>query len=66
VLKEEDFINQVLVVKLEIFTNELSEVLILKKELNPLKGSTQRYVDMKFFDDEKRRQRTRLCCQLMT
>jgi hypothetical protein len=38
---------------LEIFTNELSEVLILKKELNPLKGSTQRYVDMKFFDDEK-------------
>lgn len=54
VLKEEDFINQVLVVKLEIFTNELSEVLILaKKELNPLKGSTQRYVDMKFFDDEK-------------
>jgi hypothetical protein len=32
VLKEEDFINQVLVVKLEIFTNELSEVLILAKK----------------------------------
>lgn len=54
VLKEEDFINKVLVVNLDIFTNELSEVLILaKKELNPVQGGTQKYVDMKFFDDEK-------------
>tara|TARA_R110000868_G_scaffold3368_5_gene21795 strand:+ start:1434 stop:2186 length:753 start_codon:yes stop_codon:yes gene_type:complete len=54
VLKEEDFINNILVVNLEVFTNELSEVLILaKKELNPIQGGTQKYVDMKFFDDEK-------------
>ena len=54
VLKEEDFINKVLVVNLEIFTNELSEVLILaKKQLNPIQGGTQKYVDMNFFDDEK-------------
>ena len=54
ILKEEDFINKVLVVNLEIFTNELSEVLILaKKQLNPVQGGTQKYVDMKFFDDEK-------------
>ena len=54
VLKEEDFINKVLVVNLEIFTNELSEVLIMaKKQLNPIQGGTQKYVDMKFFDDEK-------------
>ena len=54
ILKEEDFINNVLIVNLEIFTNELSEVLILaKKELNPIQGGTQKYVDMKFFGDEK-------------
>jgi pSer/pThr/pTyr-binding forkhead associated (FHA) protein len=54
ILKEEDFINNVLVVNLEVFTNELSEVLILaKKQLNPIQGGTQKYVDMKFFDDEK-------------
>jgi hypothetical protein len=49
ILKEEDFINNVLVVNLEVFTNELSEVLILaKKQLNPIQGGTQKYVDMKF------------------
>lgn len=54
VLKEEDFINNVVIVNLEVFTNELSEILILaKKQLNPLQGGTQKYVDMKFFDDAK-------------
>jgi hypothetical protein len=49
ILKKEDFINNVLVVNLEVFTNELSEVLILaKKQLNPIQGGTQKYVDMKF------------------
>jgi hypothetical protein len=47
-LKRRDFINNVLVVNLEV-TNELSEVLILaKKQLNPIQGGTQKYVDMKF------------------
>ncbi len=54
VLSSKDFMDSKLVVKLDIFTNELAEVLIgAKKELNPIQGNTQKYVDMKFFDDEK-------------
>jgi hypothetical protein len=54
VLSEKDFIASKLIVKLDVFTNELAEVLIrAKKELNPIEGNSQKYVDLKFFDDEK-------------
>lgn len=54
VLTEKEFIIPRLIVQLDVFTNELAEVLIrAKKELNPLGGNSQKYVDMKFFDDEK-------------
>jgi hypothetical protein len=54
VLSEKDFIASRLIVKLDVFTNELAEVLIrAKKELNPIEGNSQKYVDLKYFDDEK-------------
>jgi hypothetical protein len=54
VLSEEEFITPQFVVKMDVFTNELAEVLILaKKEVNPISGGTQKYVDMQFFDDER-------------
>lgn len=54
ILSEKEFINPQFVVKLDVFTNELAEVLVLaKKELNPISGNTQKYVDVKYFDDEK-------------
>ncbi|KDN54479.1 hypothetical protein [Flavobacterium seoulense] len=54
VLSEADFIAPRLIVPLEVFTNELAEVLVrAKKELNPIEGNSQRYVDLKFFDDAK-------------
>lgn len=54
ILSEKDFSDSRLIVKLDIFTNELAEVLIrAKKELNPLEGNSQHYVDLKYFDDEK-------------
>lgn len=54
VLSEKDFIAPRLIVKLDVFTNELAEVLIrAKKELSPIEGNSQKYVDLKFFDDAK-------------
>lgn len=54
VLSEEDFISPLFVVNLEVFTNELKEVLIAsKKELNPVAGGSQKYVDLMYFGDEK-------------
>lgn len=54
VLSENEFIAPRLIVKLEVFTNELAEVLIrAKKDLNPIEGNSQKYVDIEFFDDEK-------------
>lgn len=54
VLSEADFVASKLIVNLEVFTNELAEVLIrAKKELNPVEGNTQKYVDLKYFDDAK-------------
>jgi hypothetical protein len=54
VLSEKDFITPQFVVTLEVFTNELKEVLIAaKKELNPVAGGTQKYVDLMYFGDEK-------------
>jgi len=52
ILTEKDFITPKIIIPLEVFTNELAEVIILaKKEVNPVSGSTQRIVDMRFFDD---------------
>jgi len=54
VLTEKEFIEPRLIVEMEVFTNELREVLVsAKKELNPIEGNTQKYVDLKYFDDEK-------------
>ena len=54
VLTEKEFIDPQLVVKMEVFTNELAEVLVsAKKELSPISGNTQKYVDINYFDDEK-------------
>lgn len=54
VLSEREFLDQKLIVKLDVFTNELAEVLIrAKKELNPIEENSQKYVDMQFFDDAK-------------
>lgn len=61
VLSEGDFIGAKLIVKLDVFTNELAEVLIrAKKELSPIQGNTQKYVDLKYFDDEKSSPKNRL------
>jgi hypothetical protein len=52
ILTEKDFIAPHLIVPLEVFTNELAEVIILaKKDVNPISGSTQKFVDIQFFDD---------------
>ncbi len=54
VLSEKEFIDPQFVVKMDIFTNELAEVLILaKKKVNPITGDTQRYVDLQYYDDAK-------------
>lgn len=54
VLTEKDFIASRVIVPLEVFTNELAEVIILaKKDVNPISGSTQKIVDLQFFDDAK-------------
>jgi hypothetical protein len=53
VLKEEDFITPQFVVTLEVFTNELKEVLTAKKELSPILGESQKYVDLMYFGDQK-------------
>jgi hypothetical protein len=52
VLSEKEFIVPEFVVEMDVFTNELAEVLILaKKEVNPILGY-QKYVDIQFFDGE--------------
>ncbi len=61
VLKASDFMEPKLVVKLDVFTNELAEVLVrAQKELSPISGDTQKYVDLKYFDDEKSSPKNRL------
>ncbi|MFQ3173018.1 MAG: hypothetical protein ACI9WT_002045 [Flavobacterium sp.] len=54
VLSEKEFIVPQFIVKIDVFTNELAEVLILaKKDVNPTSGGTQKYVDVQYFDDER-------------
>lgn len=61
ILSEKEFIVPLCVVNLEVFTNELAEVIILsRKELSPISGNSQKYVDMQFFDDEKSSPKNRM------
>ncbi|HEY4618683.1 MAG TPA: hypothetical protein VIH09_10865 [Flavobacterium sp.] len=61
VLSEKEFMMPRFIVKMDVFTNELAEVLILaKKEVNPISGGTQKYVDREYFDDEKSSPKNRL------
>lgn len=61
VLTEKEFIDPLYVVNLEVFTNELAEVIVLsRKELNPISGGSQKYVDMQFFDDAKSSPKNRI------
>ena len=54
VVTEKELSAPIVRVKLEAFENQLSEVVVpSKKAINPISGNTQRYVDMKYFDDEK-------------
>ncbi|MGA9637932.1 hypothetical protein [Flavobacterium sp.] len=54
VLTEEDFIKPKIFVPLEVFTNELAEIVIkARKDMSPINGNTQRYVDLQYFGDEK-------------
>jgi hypothetical protein len=66
VLKEEGFINNVLVVNLEVFTMNFQSFDFSKKTTIQFKGNTQRYVDMKFFDDEKSSLKSKLFNHLST
>lgn len=50
ILTEKDFNEKLYVVKTELFNNQLKEVIINKKNM-PIITNSQKYVDMKFFDD---------------
>lgn len=53
-LSSNDFSSGYMRVKLEIFAKELVEVVVYaKKAINPIEGNSQKYVDQKYFDDEK-------------
>lgn len=52
-LTEKEISTPLLRVKLEVYTNQLAEVIVSKKAINPIDGNSQKYVDMTFFDDEK-------------
>ncbi|WPR71719.1 hypothetical protein SLW70_00905 [Flavobacterium sp. NG2] len=54
ILKEEDFLKPKIFVPLEVFTNELAEIIIkARKDMSPVSGNTQKYVDLQYFGDEK-------------
>lgn len=53
ILTEKLLKDKLLIVELEPNINELDEVLINNKRLNPIVGGSQRYVDQQFFDDGK-------------
>lgn len=53
-LTKNDFSIPLLRIKLDAYTNELLEVVVVaKKGINPLGGDSQAIVDKQFFDDEK-------------
>lgn len=54
ILTEADFLKPKIMVPLEVFTNELAEVIIkARKDMSPVSGNTQRFVDLQYFGDEK-------------
>lgn len=54
ILTEKQISAPILRVKLDAFTNLLSEVIVpAKKEIKPISGNTQAIVDKQYFDDEK-------------
>ncbi|MFV5688599.1 hypothetical protein ACM55M_08245 [Flavobacterium sp. ZT3R25] len=54
VITEKEMSTPLLRVKLDAFVNLLPELLVSgKKNLNPISGNSQKYVDMQYFDDEK-------------
>ncbi|HEX9150967.1 MAG TPA: hypothetical protein VF842_02730 [Flavobacterium sp.] len=53
VLTEKEMTIPLLRVKLNAFVNVLPEVLVSGKNLNPISGNSQKYVDRQYFDDAK-------------
>ena len=54
VITEKEMATPLLRVKLDAFVNLLPELLVSgKKNLNPISGNSQKYVDMQYVDDEK-------------
>lgn len=54
ILTEANLSVPLLLLKLELYENKLKEVVVLKKRnLNPISGGSQKYVDIEFFDDQK-------------
>lgn len=53
-LTSSDFSSSYLRVKLDIFEKQLVEIVVYaKKGIHPIAGNSQKYVDKKYFDDEK-------------
>lgn len=53
VLAQKQLEENPLIIHLEVYTNELKEVIINNKKLNPIQGNTQKIVDKKYSDDAK-------------
>ena len=52
ILTAQDF-NDLLKIKLKIYANQLKEVKVSGKKLNPISENTQKYVDRQYKDDDK-------------
>lgn len=54
ILQKENFNSSLLVIKMELNNHQLKEVVVAKKRnLSPIFGNTQKYVDKLYFDDAK-------------
>lgn len=60
ILTEQDFVGSLLIVKLQVFTNQLAEVVVSKKKFVTPVFNLKAIADMKFFDDEKSSPKNRL------
>lgn len=53
-LTQKDFSSSFLRVKLNVLTKQLMEIVVYaKKNIRPIEGNSQKYVDQQYFDDEK-------------
>lgn len=59
ILTRKDFDSKILIVKLNVVTNHLKEV-VIRKKTTPSFGNTQRIVDKKYFDDAQSSPKNRL------